>query len=154
MGSQLQRRTNPYPWTWELPLAVGCTILLALTMGMHLGRSLATGIGGAGWEFTTRRELFTSLPAIVGGDAGAGLARPLAAPVPTRTLLGSIVSIEVALLALIVWAAIVGLRRWGPARMRGMATGSEVEQLLGLSRLRRNAHIIRPDLHRPSRRWR
>jgi len=51
-----------------------------------------------------------------------------------------------------LWAA----RRWGPGRMKGMASPGEAEQVLGLTRLRRNAPLIRPDLYpsTPTRRRR
>ena len=34
--------------------------------------------------------------------------------------------------------------------MKGMATPTEAEQVLGLTRLRRNATLIRPDLRPPT----
>ena len=51
------------------------------------------------------------------------------------------------LLAVAITAAIWVVRRWGPNRMKGMATADEAEAILGLSRLRRVAPIIRPDLY-------
>ena len=54
----------------------------------------------------------------------------------------------VLLLAATIAATVWGLRRWGPGRMHGMASAAEAEQLLGISRLRRVAPIIRPDLTR------
>ena len=38
-------------------------------------------------------------------------------------------------------------QRWGPGRMRGMATAAEAEKLLGVTRLRKVAGILRPDLY-------
>ena len=52
---------------------------------------------------------------------------------------------------LVVWAIAYALGRWGPSRVLGMATPADAEDLLGLTRLRRNAAIIRPDLHAPKR---
>jgi len=39
------------------------------------------------------------------------------------------------------------LDRWGPGRTHGMASKAEAEQLLGRTRLRRAAEVVRPDLH-------
>src|SRR5215213_215869 len=71
--SQQSRRHDPYPWTWEIPLGVVLVILMMLVCGVHLGRGIANVLGGAGWAFPTRVELFRSLPAVLGGDAAAGL---------------------------------------------------------------------------------
>ena len=49
--------------------------------------------------------------------------------------------------AAVGWAVKFGLDRWGPARLRGMATAAEAEVLLGRTRLRRHAKVIRPDLY-------
>jgi len=43
-----------------------------------------------------------------------------------------------------------GLDRWGPGRLQGMATRAEAELLLGRTRLRKHAKVIRPDLYGPS----
>ena len=56
--------------------------------------------------------------------------------------------VEVVTVMLIVWAVIAGMRQWGPARVRGMATRAEADTLLGVGRLRKVAPVVRPDLHR------
>src|SRR5215216_1968892 len=71
--SQQSRRRDPYPWTWEIPLGVVLVILMVLVCGVHLGRGIANVLAGAGWAFPTRVELFRSLPAVLAGDAAAGL---------------------------------------------------------------------------------
>jgi hypothetical protein len=71
--SQQSRRHDPYPWTWEIPLGVVLVILMVLVCGVHLGRGIANVLGGAGWAFPRRVELFRSLPAVLAGDAAAGL---------------------------------------------------------------------------------
>ena len=43
--------------------------------------------------------------------------------------------------------SVVAYRRWGPGRLRGMASRTEAASLLGLPRLRRHRAVIRPDLH-------
>ncbi|KGN41053.1 hypothetical protein [Knoellia aerolata] len=142
---QQSRRTTPYPYTWEIPLAATLTIGLVLVLAAHTARSLANAAAGAGWDFSPQGELFTALPGILGGDGRAGL-DPGAAASP-GLLYTCLVLVEVVAVALIVWAAIAGIRQWGPARVRGMATRVEADTLLGVRRLRRVAPLVRPDLH-------
>lgn len=54
---------------------------------------------------------------------------------------------ELALLAVTAWASTIAYARWGPGRVRGMATKTEAEELLGLRRLRKNRAVVRPDLY-------
>ena len=108
--------------------------------------ALANVIAGAGWDFTPLAELFTALPGILGGDARAGL-DPGAGASP-GLLYTCLVVAEVVTVMLICWAFIAGIREWGPARVRGMATRAEADTLLGLGHLRKVAPVVRPDLHR------
>jgi hypothetical protein len=71
--SQYAGRRDPYPWTWEVPLCIVLVILFVLICGVHLGRAIANVLGGAGWAFPGRIELFRSLPAVLRGDGWAGL---------------------------------------------------------------------------------
>ena len=142
---QQSRRTTPYPYTWEIPLTATITVVLTLVLAAHTARTLANVFAGAGWEFTPHAELFTALPDILGGDARAGLdPGAVASPALLYTCL---VVVEVVTVTLIVWAVIAGMRQWGPARVRGMATRVEADTLLGLRRLRKVAPVVRPDLH-------
>ena len=36
---QRERRRDPYPWTWEVPLAVTVATLFVIIIGIQLGRS-------------------------------------------------------------------------------------------------------------------
>ena len=54
---------------------------------------------------------------------------------------------EIALLTATIWVGVYAYQRWGPGRMRGMATAAEAEKLLGVTRLRKVAGIVRPDLY-------
>ena len=142
---QQSRRTTPYPYTWEIPLGAALAAGLVLVVAAHAARTLGNAVAGAGWDFTPQSELFAALPGILGGDARAGLAPgPGASPVLLYTCL---VIVEVAAIVLIGWAVIAGMRQWGPARVRGMATRAEAETLLGVGRLRQVAPVIRPDLN-------
>ena len=142
---QQSRRTTPYPYTWEIPLTATITVVLSLVLAAHTARTLANVFDGAGWDFTPQTALFTAIPGILGGDARAGLG-PGAAASPSL-LYTCVVVVEVVTVMLIGWAVIAGMRQWGPARLRGMATRAEADTLLGLQRLRKVAPVVRPDLH-------
>jgi type IV secretion system protein VirD4 len=151
---QRARRSNPYPFTWEIPLAAALGAALALVLGVHAGRAVANLFAGGGPTFPPRADLFTSLAGVLRGDAAAGLdTRPgqLAGPAALWTC---IALVELLVTAGGCWAAKVTLDRWGPGRLHGMATTAEAEKLLGLSRLRTVAPIVRPDLHPDGRRGR
>lgn len=143
---QRSRRTNPYPFTWEIPLAVAVAVMLLLLMGVQLGRSVAVLLAGNEWIFVDRRALFTSLGGVLAGDAGAGVGRLRHPPGP-GVLWGVIGVTELVIQAVCVLVVVWGLGRWGPGRVRGVATRAQAEALLGRARLRRHAPVIRPDLY-------
>lgn len=141
---QTERRTNPYPWTWEPAAALGLVIALVLIVGVQLGRAAANWV--TGWGCKWPRNVLTGLWGVLAGDAAAGL--DLAGPVADRAVLyawiGGVEAVLLTALAAIgVWAA----RRWGPGRLKGMATAAEAEATLGVSRLRRVRKVVRPDLY-------
>lgn len=143
---QQSRRTTPYPYSWEIPLGAVLAVTLVLVVAAHAARSLALALAGAGWAWTSQAQLFTALPGILAGDSRAGLTvGPTASPALLYTCL---VVVELLALVLIVGVVIGGMRQWGPARVRGMATRAEADTLLGLQRLRKVAPVVRPDLHR------
>ena len=145
--SQRSRRHDPYPWTWEIPTCVIAVIMLVMVCGVHLGRGIANVVAGAGWVFPERAELFKRLPAVLQGDAGAGI-DGLDGLISSSTALWTFIAATelVLLIACVVLLKMV-LARWGPARMRGMASSAEAERLLGVRRLRRVRAVIRPDLY-------
>ena len=142
---QQSRRTTPYPYTWEIPLGAILAVTLVLVVAAHAARSLALALAGAGWAWTSQAQLFTALPGILAGDSRAGLNPGPAAS--TGLFYTCLVAVELLALGLIVWAVIGGMRQWGPARVRGMATRAEADTLLGVRRLRKVAPVVRPDLH-------
>lgn len=145
--SQRSRRQDPYPWTWEIPLAVILAVLVLISFGVHLGRAVANLLVGSDWRFPSRVNLFSSLPAVLRGDAGAGLADlhgPVASP---SNLLVCVAATELILLATTVLLIKLGLDHWGPQRMKGVAAPGQAEELLGVTRLRRSRKIVRPDLY-------
>ena len=149
--NQRSRRRDPYPWTWEVPLVLVVATLILAVFGVHLGRAVANVLAGSDWRFPSRVDLFRSLPAVLRGDAGAGLVDlhgPSASP---SSLLMCIGTTELILLTTTVLLIKFGFDRWGPARTRGVATSSEAKKLLGVARLRRSRKIVRPDLYRKPR---
>lgn len=147
MNLQQQHRATPYPYTWEVPVAVVVTVGYALTIGVHLGRAIANRPTCGGWLWPDAQAWFTSLPAVLAGDAAAGLSNAACATASTGALIGWIVASELAIVALLMVGGKWLLDRWGPGRLKGMATPDEAAQLLGVARLRRARHIIRPDLY-------
>ena len=94
---QSRRRRNPYPHTWEIPLAVTVALALLLVIGLHVGRGVANLMAGNRWLFVDRAELLTSLPAILAGRADAGVAG-LSSPASPGLLWSCIVIVEAMLL--------------------------------------------------------
>ena len=143
---QRSRRHDPYPFTWEIPAAIIAGVLLVLVFGVHIGRAAANLLAGAGWGWPAQAEIFRSLPAILGGDGGAGLPRAFHGGAGQSALWTSIGACELLLLILLGWAFKIGLDRWGPHRVQGMATRAQAEQMLGRTRLRKTSAVVRPDL--------
>lgn len=144
---QTERRHNPYPLTWEIPAGILTCAFALLVAGVHLGRALANWSSGAGWHWPAATNLLGSLPAVLGGDATAGLTEQLAEPAAPADVFGWIVATELLIVVAGVVLAVAALRRWGPGRLKGMASAAEAEASLGRTRLRRVRHIIRPDLY-------
>lgn len=150
---QRERVQDQYPRTWKIPLAVGCAIVVLGVAVCQVGRSFANWSAGAGWRWPAAGDLVTSLPGLLAGDAAAGLsgAHAVASPGVLWAWLGVTCLLTTTLLILTgVWA----WRRWGPSRMRGMATVSEAHELLGEDRLWKVRHVVRPDLYPAGRRVR
>ncbi|MGB6020872.1 MAG: hypothetical protein WBG89_00950 [Ornithinimicrobium sp.] len=141
---QQDRLKNPHPWTYEIPLAIVLTLVLLTVLGVHAGRAVANLLAGGDWGWPPATELFASLPGLLRGDAGAGLTDPgvVAGPGALRTWV--LITTAVTLIGSLV-LPVVAHRRWGPGRLRGMATRAEADTSLGLPRLRRHQVVIRPD---------
>ena len=144
---QRSRRHDPYPFTWEIPAAIIAGVLLVLVLGIHIGRAVANLLAGAGWGWPDREELFRSLPTILAGDGAAGLPRAFHGGAGQSALWTSISVCELLLLILLGWVFKLGLDRWGPHRVQGMATRAQAEQMLGRTRLRKASAVVRPDLY-------
>lgn len=144
---QRERRHNPYPLTWEIPVGIACLLLLLLVLGAHGGRAAANLFAGGGLTFPPATDLFPSSIGLIQGDAGAGLSHPPTDLASSGTLLAWIMAAEVLVLVLGAWAGVAAYLRWGPGRMKGMATKTQAEALLGLTRLRKTRAVVRPDLY-------
>jgi hypothetical protein len=107
---------------------------------------------GRGWlGVPTRVELFRSLPAVLRGDAAAGLDGLNGSLSSPSAVWIWVVVTEVILLAVAVFVLKLVVDRWGPGRLRGMASRGEAERLLGVTRLRKVRTVVRPDLYRKNR---
>lgn len=170
---QRERRRDPYPWTWEPALVVAVLVVVGLACAVQIGRSLANLLAGAGWTWPdaptvamtdpgtgsgSGEELFgapslfggafwRSVPQVLAGDSTAGLARPPDGAAGSDLLWVCGVAVALLFMGALAWAAAAGFRRYGPGRLRGMATRAETEQLLGVTRMRSVAAIVRPDLY-------
>jgi type IV secretion system protein VirD4 len=124
-----------------------------LVCGVHLGCGIANVLAEAGWVFPTRVELFRSLPAVLEGDAAAGLDGLNGSVSSPSAVWMWVIATEVILLAVSVLLLKLVVDRWGPGRLRGMASRGEVERLLGVTRLRKVRTVVRPDLYRKGGTW-
>ena len=146
---QVERRRDPYPWTWE-PFALWALMLLmVLLLGIQVGRGLANWFAGAGFTWPLAKNVVTSIFGVIGGDPAVGLAHPrqLGRLASTGLLHGWLIGTEVLLVIAYGVATFYVLRTWGPWRVLGMASREEAERLLGRTRLRKVAGVVRPDLY-------
>lgn len=146
---QRERRQEPMPFDWTFAaLAVVMGLVCLPVLGLHTARLLANLVAGAGLTLPAQDQLFTSLWGLVKGDAAAGLTdRPEQVAGPGALWFWAVV-VHLVLIALAGWAMAWAWPRFGPGKVLGMATPNEAEKALGVSRLRKHRHIIRPDLYR------
>jgi hypothetical protein len=144
-----QRRTNPFPSTWELPAGITlgwiCLTVLCLPAGQSSARLLQTG------RFQWPANLVVTISGLLHGDAGAGILLP--AP--------SLILVYVCGLCLaggVTAGSAWALRQWwitvGPLAQVGVAPAAEVAATVGRSSLRCRGRTIRPDLYAPRLPWR
>ena len=112
----------------------------------QVGRSLANWFAGAGWRWPTPDKLVTSIPVLLAGDAAAGLSG-VHHVASAAALWGWLSVVGLLTITASTVACVWAWRRWGPARMRGMATVAEAHELLGEDRLWKVRHVVRPDLY-------
>lgn len=154
MAQVVSRRRDVWPVTWEIPALIMSGSVLGMVLGVHVGRGLAVWTAGGRWVWPAPAKLFTAVVPVLDGDTLAGLPGPLLVTVERAALLGWIAAVEVMFLLAAGAGSYWVLGRWGPGRVRGVASGEEAERLLGRSRLFRVRGIIRPDLYPGNRSWR
>lgn len=147
---QTDRLRDPYPLTWEIPVGSASIFLALAALGIQFGRSVANWAAGAGWHWPHGRQLFTSIPAVLAGNPIAGLIPSPTPPATPAAVVGWIIIVEIVLSVIAFALAVWTLRRWGPGRLRGMATPAQARDILGPARLRRVRSVIRPDLYPPA----
>ncbi|WP_029429690.1 type IV secretory system conjugative DNA transfer family protein [Blastococcus sp. URHD0036] len=141
-------RADVGPASWELPAAAALTWLTGTGLLLPAARAIAALATGRGWLWpATPEAVVHSIGGLITGNPTAGLteAQILASPpggVVYATVLLSVLT-YLALSGGAVW--VIGVRMGGG---QGMATRSEVDDVLGRHRLRRVAPVVRPDLHR------
>jgi len=143
---QRERVQDQYPWTWEIPLAIVCAVLVVGVAACQLGRSVANWFAGAGWRWPTPNRLVTSVPGLLAGDGAAGLP-DIHHAANAAALWGWLAGVGLLSATGLTIAGSWAWRRWGPGRMRGMATITEAHELLGEDRLWKVRHVVRPDLY-------
>ena len=148
---QRERVEDQYPWTWEIPLAVACCLVVLGVVVCQLARSVANWVVGAGWVWPNPDKLVTSIPALLAGEAAAGLSG-VHHPASAATLWGWLTVVGLLTVIGCTVAGVWAWRLWGPGRMRGMATITEAHELLGADRLWEVRHVVRPDLYPVGRR--
>ncbi len=152
MTAPYQRRRDPQPMGqgWEVAVAVIGGALLGFGLAALCGLGAASALFGRGWVWPHGTDTIGHvIGGLFTGHPGRGLdprqARMVAGP------LAVYLCVAACELAIIVASVVGGVliaryRRPGDAR-GGMATRSEAEQVLGMSRLRGARDIIRPDLY-------
>ena len=149
MSSIRKERRDALPLTWELPAAATLAwVAIAATL-LAAGRGAATWLTGAGWVWPENGAgLTASLAGLLTGHPAAGLTTADATGLPASSVVYLVVVLaEVAWLIVTLLAVGTWWRTWGPGMRQGLADRFEVEKVLGLSRIRRDRRVIRPDLY-------
>lgn len=146
-GGLVSTSRDPYPWTWEVPAAIGGGLGLVGLLGTQLGRSAACAVTGAGWLWP--EELLRSAGGVLTGDSAAGLAAGSCSASPAL-LLPAVMATSLLLLLISVatgWQVLLRFRSGA-----GYASKEEAASLLGVRRLRSSRAVVRPDLFGKGRR--
>jgi len=142
-------RADVGPSMWEGPVAAVLVWLLAGALILPAARGAAAFLLGGGWVWPAGgRELVAAVGGLATGDLGAGLTPAQAAAVPAAGLVYAAAAVGLVLLvALTVWAIRWWRANYGSGARSGMADRPQVEEVLGLARLRKVSAVIRPDLY-------
>jgi type IV secretion system protein VirD4 len=145
-------RADVGPASWEVPAAAVLAWLAAAALLLPVGRGVAAVLDGGGWVWPTDgAALAASVGGLLVGDPETGLDASEAAALP-----GTLAVYAVIAVLLVAFLGASGGAVWAGRRLLGTPTGmadrSQVEQVLGRSRLRRAAAVVRPDPSSPARR--
>lgn len=153
MSSIRRERRDALPLTWELPAAATLAWIAVTATLLPTGRGAATWLTTAEWVWPeTGAGLRASLAGLLTGHPAAGLTTADATGLPASGVVYLVVGLaELAWLIVSLLAVGNWWRTWGPGMRQGLADRFEVEKVLGLSRIRRDRRVIRPDLYGKSR---
>lgn len=136
---------DSYPWTWEPAAGALAALLVTGILSLQIGRALVLAIAGVGWFWPASSSLITSSWGIITGDLTAGLP-PLQL---TQTSAWFAWAAAATIFAAATAALFVLAVRWRSSTVhKGMASATQAERLLGVSRLKTHRAVIRPDLYR------
>ena len=141
------------PLTWELPAAAALVWVAVAVMLLPAGRGAASWLTGGGWVWPESEPgLTASLAGLLAGHPSDGLSASTVTHLPASSVAYLVVVLaEVAWLIVSLFALRIWWLTWGPGMREGLADRAEVEKVLGLSRMRRNRNVIRPDLYGKSK---
>jgi type IV secretion system protein VirD4 len=145
-------RPDVGPTGWEIPAAAVLLWLVAGALLLPAGRAAAALLTGGGWVWPDgSAALIASVGGLLTGDPTAGLDSGQIAALPPSAAVYGVTAGALALFLAASGGAAWAAHRWLGGGT-GMATPSEVADVLGRPRLRRAAPVIRPDLRPPHRR--
>ena len=152
MTAPYQRRRDPQPVSqgWEIAVAAIGGALLGLGLAALAGLGLASAVFGSGWVWPHGTDTIGHvIGGVLTGQPGRGLPPTQIQLVAARgAVYGCIAGSELVVIVLAVTVGVLVSRYRRPNDARsGMATRSEAEQVLGISKLRGAKEIIRPDLY-------
>jgi hypothetical protein len=134
-------------------VAGGLVWLVLAGIVLPIGQGVASTITLSGWVWPRSHShagapsIVASIGGLLRGHPGVDLTATQAQALPAAAVVYLvIVVLELALAAGVVWLLVLARRHLVPA-MHGMAGRDDAEQVLGVSRLRRSAAVIRPDRH-------
>ena len=125
-----RRRSDPVPWSWEVPLAVALAWLCAAAWALLAGQGLAGLVTGRGWLWPESATLMPALVGLMTGHVGAGLSAEAEGLAPALVY-GLAAAVELTLLVATVAAGVWVWTTYGPGRRMGMATRTEAGFALG-----------------------
>lgn len=144
---QLDRRTDLIPWTWEPFAAVAVAYLLSVLVTAQFARATSYLLAGYGWRWPAPEAQLTSSLAIFAAHSSSGLPGSNVPQISPTLLIAVLATFETLGLGALTVAIVEVFLRWGPTRMAGMASRTNAHDLLGMTRIRRHAAVIRPDLY-------